>query len=419
MRLDKIPIGENPPWDVNVLIEIPVGGQPVKYEIEKESGAMFVDRLVHTAMFYPCNYGFIPHTLSEDGDPVDVMVIAPTPIVVGAVMRSRPIGVLFMTDESGPDEKVLAVPHDKLHPYYQGVSSYRDIPEILHRALMRIFQPREAMVFVRRRVTSDQPERSSQLILTAVESDAALEHRQVVEIGEGPIGRLAERRRPGRGADVAADGEEPAFDLGAPMVHGDDVLGVITLTDLARQRSFDADLLWLLASLGAFALKSHLKLSQVRTIAELDPLTQVYNRSALSLRLAQEILKAESDGGPVSVLLFDVDDFKAYNERNGHLAGDSGQQFLIILPARSAAEAETAAENIRGAIARRSFLFGERQPKGRITISGGIASAPADAAGSTELLEAAAVALAAAKRGGRNKVISKRDADVAEIASVG
>jgi inorganic pyrophosphatase len=131
MDISKIPIGENPPHDVNVIIEIPQGGAPVKYEIDKASGALYVDRFLHTAMVYPANYGFIPHTLSEDGDPVDCMVVIPTPVVPGVVVRSRPIGALLMEDESGLDEKILAVPVDKLIPFYAAVSSFRDLPQIL------------------------------------------------------------------------------------------------------------------------------------------------------------------------------------------------------------------------------------------------------------------------------------------------
>ncbi|NQV47212.1 MAG: inorganic diphosphatase [Rhodospirillaceae bacterium] len=127
MDINKIPIGENPPYDVNVIIEIPLGGTPVKYEMDKASGAMFVDRFLHTAMYYPSNYGFIPHTLSEDGDAVDAAVLGQIPVSPGCVIRSRPIGVLMMEDESGIDEKILCVPVDKLHPYYSNVGSYRDL----------------------------------------------------------------------------------------------------------------------------------------------------------------------------------------------------------------------------------------------------------------------------------------------------
>ena len=140
MDLAKIPVGENPPWEVNVVIEVPIGGDPVKYEIDKASGAMFVDRFLHTAMQYPCNYGFIPHTNAADGDPIDVMVITGTPVIPGAIVRARPIGVLVMEDEAGKDEKILAVPVDALHPYYSNVSSYRALPQILLDQIAHFFQ---------------------------------------------------------------------------------------------------------------------------------------------------------------------------------------------------------------------------------------------------------------------------------------
>ena len=140
MDFSRIPIGRNPPHEVNVIIEIPQGGAPVKYEVDKESGAMFVDRFLHTAMFYPANYGFIPHTLSEDGDPIDCMVGGPTPVVPGVVLRSRPIGALLMEDEKGIDEKILAVPVDELHPFYKQISSYRDLPEIMLEQISHFFQ---------------------------------------------------------------------------------------------------------------------------------------------------------------------------------------------------------------------------------------------------------------------------------------
>jgi inorganic pyrophosphatase len=139
MDLTKIPAGKNPPHDINVVIEIPLGGAPIKYEVEKESGAMFVDRFLHTAMYYPANYGFVPHTLSDDGDPVDVLVVSTIGVTVGAVMRSRPIGVLMMEDESGQDEKILAVPHSKLHPFYDNVQTYTDLPAILLKQIEHFF----------------------------------------------------------------------------------------------------------------------------------------------------------------------------------------------------------------------------------------------------------------------------------------
>jgi inorganic pyrophosphatase len=139
MDISKIPTGKNPPYDINVVIEIPMGGAPVKYEIDKESGAMFVDRFLHTAMFYPAHYGFIPHTLSDDGDPVDCMVIGRHALVPGVVLPSRPIGALLMEDESGQDEKILAVPVNKLHPFYEDVTSYKDLHHILIEQIEHFF----------------------------------------------------------------------------------------------------------------------------------------------------------------------------------------------------------------------------------------------------------------------------------------
>ena len=140
MRIDAIKIGENPPEDINVIVEVPHGGHPVKYELDKESGTLFVDRFMHTAMHYPCNYGFVPHTLSDDGDPIDVLVVSRIPVVPGAVIRSRPIGVLMMHDEAGQDEKILAVPVKKLNPYYQNVLNYDDMPDILLQRITHFFE---------------------------------------------------------------------------------------------------------------------------------------------------------------------------------------------------------------------------------------------------------------------------------------
>ena len=139
MNIDAISVGPKPPYDIHVVIEIPAGGLPVKYEMDKESGALFVDRFLNTAMYYPGNYGFIPHTLADDGDPCDVIVINPTPVVPGAVIRARPIGVLLMEDEAGRDEKILAVPVDKLNPYYSDIQSYTQLPKILIEQIEHFF----------------------------------------------------------------------------------------------------------------------------------------------------------------------------------------------------------------------------------------------------------------------------------------
>jgi len=129
MNLDRVPSGRKLPNDFNVIIEIPALANPIKYEIDKATGALFVDRFVSTAMHYPCNYGYIPHTLSDDGDPVDVLVVTPFPLHPGVVVRCRPVGMLAMTDEAGGDTKLLAVPIDKLTPLYRAIESPRDMPE--------------------------------------------------------------------------------------------------------------------------------------------------------------------------------------------------------------------------------------------------------------------------------------------------
>ncbi len=145
MLLSKIPIGENPPDEFNVVIEVPLRSDPVKYELDKDSGALFVDRFLHTAMFYPGNYGFIPHTLAEDGDPVDVLVIGRLPVMPGAVLRTRPIGVLLMEDEGGPDEKILGVPVEKLKPFYADLRNYTDVPAILLHEIEHFFSQYKAL----------------------------------------------------------------------------------------------------------------------------------------------------------------------------------------------------------------------------------------------------------------------------------
>jgi len=129
MPLNLVTPGHDVPNDINVVIEIPLRSDPVKYEVDKATGAVFVDRFMVTAMHYPCNYGYVPHTLSEDGDPADVLVVTPYPLISGSVIRCRPVGMLNMVDDAGPDPKILAVPIDKLTDLYRGVKSIHDLPE--------------------------------------------------------------------------------------------------------------------------------------------------------------------------------------------------------------------------------------------------------------------------------------------------
>ena len=139
MNIDLIPAGSNPPHSINVLIEVPIGGEPVKYEFDKVSGAIFVDRILHTSMRYPTNYGFIPQTLCDDGDPLDCLVMTRWPLIHGSVIRARPIAVLYLEDEAGGDEKLLAVPETKTSPYYANVNEGSDLPRIVLDQIVHFF----------------------------------------------------------------------------------------------------------------------------------------------------------------------------------------------------------------------------------------------------------------------------------------
>ena len=139
MSLHQVRTGTDVPDDVNVIIEIPLDSEPVKYEVDKETGAIFVDRMLKTAMRYPCNYGYIPHTLCGDGDPVDVLVIMPLPLIPGSVVRCRPIGMLKMTDEAGEDDKIVAVPIEKITGLYRDISDVRDLPELIRDQIAHFF----------------------------------------------------------------------------------------------------------------------------------------------------------------------------------------------------------------------------------------------------------------------------------------
>lgn len=140
MSYDAIPPGKDAPDDIYVVIEIPANSSPIKYEIDKDSDAVFVDRFMATPMFYPANYGYVPNTLSEDGDALDVLVVTPYPVVPGSVIRSRPVGILNMSDEAGKDAKVIAVPHDKLTTIYKDVKNYTDLPELLIKQIEHFFE---------------------------------------------------------------------------------------------------------------------------------------------------------------------------------------------------------------------------------------------------------------------------------------
>ena len=170
MRIDAIQIGENPPDDVNVLIEIPIGGEPIKYELDKESGTLFVDRFLYTSMRYPGNYGFVPHTLSADGDPIDVLICNTRAIVPGAVMNCRPVGVLKMEDEAGGDEKIIAVPTTRLTRRYEKIRNASDLPEITLEQIAHFFEHYKDLEKTKwsRLVGWGQADEAKQLIVDAI-----------------------------------------------------------------------------------------------------------------------------------------------------------------------------------------------------------------------------------------------------------
>ena len=140
MRIESIPVGNKAPYDINVIIEVPVGGEPIKYELDKDSGTLFVDRFLYTPMRYPGNYGFVPHTLSDDGDPIDVLVCNSRAIVPGAVINCRPIGVLVMEDDGGQDEKIIAVPSSAVSARFDNVNDYTDLPSITCDQVQHFFE---------------------------------------------------------------------------------------------------------------------------------------------------------------------------------------------------------------------------------------------------------------------------------------
>jgi len=179
MNLDRVNSGRDLPNDFNVIIEIPMHGDPIKYEVDKETGAMFVDRFMSTAMHYPCNYGYIPHTLSDDGDPVDVLVVTPVPLITGVVVRCRPIGMLKMTDEAGVDGKLLAVPVDKLCTMYSQIHGPHDMPALLLAQVAHFFEHYKDLepnkwVKVEGWVNSDEAKAE---IMAGVERYKAAEHK--------------------------------------------------------------------------------------------------------------------------------------------------------------------------------------------------------------------------------------------------
>jgi diguanylate cyclase (GGDEF)-like protein len=315
-------------------------------------------------------------------------------------------------------------------------SQVRRVPNILLKIVLRLAQSPDALVLIRRKPTSAHPERDRQLIVTAAGPSGTDRIGRVISIGRGELGMVAEsqlvadrqildRVSPSASSSRALSGFRA--DLAAPMVVGRYTLGVLALSAPHRLGSHGKEILRLIAQTGADKLKSTRALSQIRAVADADPLTGIYNKRVLTYRLGELIYEAETTQGTLSVFIFDIDHFKNYNDVNGHVAGDNilqslcrlveervrvddifgrfgGEEFLLILPARSAKDAKIVADKIRLAISSHDFPYGNRQPLGRITISGGVASFPEHANDSARLLRVADAALYEAKAAGRNEI---------------
>ena len=314
----------------------------------------------------------------------------------------------------------------------------RQIPPVLLNAMVRIFRAEQVLVLIRRNRTLAEPERRNRLIVAASAStERGMGVGAEVSFGEGHLGYVAERCKtmdrhdyqrevldsPRRGE--ASKG--PVFAVAAPMVHDAEALGVLAISRPQRYHPQQKEMMEAIASLGALAWNNLTVYGKVKIAADVDELTNIYNKRALKFRLSEYVYRARERGARISVFLFDIDNFKHYNDNNGHIAGDQalrvlaqlvqdtvraddvfgrfgGEEFLLIMPGRSPAQALSAATNILQRIERYNFPFGKGQPLGRVTVSGGVATFPDDAQDAVELLLSADAALYRAKQSGRNRV---------------
>lgn len=318
-------------------------------------------------------------------------------------------------------------------------SNVRQIPSVLLNAVVRIFRAEQAAVLVRRKSTLMEPERSNRLIVAAVSSsERGLDVGTEIGIGEGQLGMVAESQRimdrsdftnsTDTGQFTMGGSRLPVFEVAAPMVHEDETLGVLAFSRPQRHHPREKEMLHMIAQLGAITWHNTTAYRKVQVSADVDELTDIYNKRALKFRLSELVYEARQAGGRVSVFLFDIDHFKNYNDLNGHIAGDQalkllaqivketvrsddifgrfgGEEFLLIMPGRTTAQAMSAAGNIRQRIANYEFPFGDRQPMGKVSVSGGVSTFPDDAQDAVELLLAADNALYKAKQAGRNQVL--------------
>ena len=317
----------------------------------------------------------------------------------------------------------------------------RGIPQVLLNVIDRTFRPEQAVVLIRRKRTLAQPDGDKQFVAAAVAAPrSSFGHGMVISKGEGELGYVAQQQRV---LDRAALDREAATyrnvrskglaafrpDLAAPMNIDEKTLGVVALRHPEKQKPYSIDVFRVIAQMGAFALNNLAAFTEVKSVADVDPLTKIWNKGVLSFRLGELVFDAEANKRNVSVFLFDIDHFKNYNDVNGHVAGDrllqllarlikeqtrmddifgrfGGEEFLLILPNKTKSQARITGEKIRATIESYDFPFGDKQPLGRLTISGGVSSFPEDGRNSSELLRAADQALYQAKRAGRNRVLA-------------
>ncbi len=322
----------------------------------------------------------------------------------------------------------------------------RGIPQVLLNVIIRTFEPEQAVVMVRRKKTLAQPDGDKQFVAAAVAAPrASFGHGMVVTMGEGELGFVAQQQQVMDRAMLdreAAGYRRPsatgiaAFrpDMAAPLHLGERTLGLIALRRPDKMKPHGIDVFRVIAQMGAFALNNLAAYTEVKSVADVDPLTKIWNKGVLSFRLGEVIFEAEEDHTNASVFLFDIDHFKNYNDVNGHVAGDrllqllarlvkeqtrmddifgrfGGEEFLLILPGKTRSQARITAEKVRATIESYEFPFGDKQPFGRLTISGGVSCFPEDGRNSSELLRAADQALYQAKREGRNKVLAAGSED--------
>ncbi len=334
---------------------------------------------------------------------------------------------------------VRELPHIA-HELHAGTGG-RQIPRLLLGAVLRLLEPRKVVIAVRRRPAESDPDRHLRLAVAATSPEGCMKIGAEIPIGQGEIGYAADLQRVMDRRDFESqppstrkrlrDETDPGCqpDIVAPMVFNDEVVGVIAVEGLRRSPTAARDALRLLAQVGGVSVHTQARYTEMKATASVDGLTGIFNKRYLTHRLAEEMHRTLDQVSVLSVFIFDVDNFKHYNDRNGHVAGDrllrglaklvqenlrkdavfgryGGEEFLVILPETKRAQALAAAENVRRAIAAHEFPFGFDQPLGVISVSGGVAECPLDGRDAATLVRAADEALYQAKRAGRNRVLA-------------